>query len=335
MLLRKCRKRRKRRNRRLRLEFLLLIIPVLSVAFPMDSMESGNSFYDRKEEGWFWYRERLEQEKEEPKKIKSPAPGARMEGGNTPIFSTAWLKQNLPKYREIAIDNPTPENVAAYFALQRLAMDKAQKFARTFQMLPVLYPQLDENIRRPIATFASHAADRIANSGRDRVLRDLAQRVGIFFFFRSDCPYCHAQAPVIAILEKKYGFKIIPISIDGLPMPGGVYPNYRIDQGQAQKLGVTITPTMFLVNPEDEIEKIRLLSQGAVSLSDLETRIISVAHDAGWLDDEDYKKTLNFNPIYLQHEISGDFVGTPSPEEVLRILGVTHSPTKMDDEIEY
>jgi len=325
----------KKRNRWLRLELLLLIIPVLSVAFPMDSVKEKEGFYDRKEEGWFWYRERLEQETEKPKKIKVPAPAKRMKGMDSPIFSTAWLKQNLPKYREIAIDNPTPENVAAYFALQRLAMDKAQKFARTFQMLPVLYPQLDENIRRPIATFASHTADRIANSEKDKVLRDLAQRVGIFFFFKSDCPYCHAQAPVVAVLEKKYGFKIIPISIDGLPMPGGVYPNYRIDQGQAQRLGVTITPTMFLVNPEDEIEKIRLLSQGAVSLSDLETRIISVAHDAGWLEDEDYKKTLNFNPIYLQQEISGNLSGTPSPGEILQILGVTHSPTKMDAEIEY
>lgn len=306
----------KKKRKRLPPEILLLL-PALAFAAPM---ESDNGFYERKAEGWFWYREIPEPE---PVEQEAPPPQETApSGGQGPApFSVAWLKKNLPKYREKAIDEPSPENVAAYFALQRLAMDKAEKFAQTFRLLPVLYPSLDENIRRPVATYASQVADREANAERAKLLGELAGRLGIFFFFKSDCPYCHAQAPVLAILERRYGFKILPISIDGRPMPGNLYQDFRVDQGQARQLGVTMTPALFLVNPDDAKQRVRLLSQGAMSLSDLESRIVNVAYDAGWIDAESYEKTLPSRPVYLDSPPQAP-EGRLPPEEILRLLGI-------------
>jgi conjugal transfer pilus assembly protein TraF len=257
-------------------------------------------FYRGKEEGWFWYKDKAVVEEKKPdSNFPQPLPFSHIEPSKA-VFSTAWLRENLPKVRDMAIDNPTPENVAAYFALQRVAMDKAERFSRTARMLPMLYPELDENIRRPIASFAAQAVDRQAAQEKQRALSEIAKKAGIFFFFKSDCPYCQAQSPVLKMLEEKHGFKVVAISVDGAGMPGDLYQDFKIDQGQAEMLGVVQTPAMFLVRPEEEpSRRIRLLGQGALSLSELEDRILDVAVEAGWIDQKTYKKTLPVAPLYL------------------------------------
>lgn len=290
----------------------------------------ASSFYENGQEGWFWYRELhdLSTERRIPIPKRSEGPSA---AGPSP-FSTAWLKKQLPKFRERAIDDPSPENVAAFFALQRLAFDKAERFAKTASLLPVLYPKLDENLRRPQASFAAGISDRMAEKARDEALSRIAQVAGVFFFFRSDCPHCHAQAELLKVLEHRYGFSIFPISVDGLPLAG--YPDYRIDQGQAEALGVAITPALFLVNPEARAERIQLIAQGALALPDLKQRIVDVAFKAGWIDRKTYEATLPVRPLYLLPESSPRELS--DPKEVLNVLGIeagSHSESEIPDRL--
>ena len=65
----------------------------------------------------------------------------------------------MEHYRDKAIDNPSPENVAAYYYLQRVMMDKAQRFTDMARRVVMSDPLLDENQRRPIATFAANEAN--------------------------------------------------------------------------------------------------------------------------------------------------------------------------------
>ena len=65
----------------------------------------------------------------------------------------------MEHYRDKAIDNPSPENVAAYYYLQRVMMDKAQRFTDMARRVVMSDPLLDENPRRPIATFAANEAN--------------------------------------------------------------------------------------------------------------------------------------------------------------------------------
>lgn len=307
------------RWRKLSPKLFFLLIPAL----PLWALASEEvRFYKRAKEGWFWYQERPIPEKKQ-EFPSPPLPAVGSESGPAP-FSAAWLKKNLPRFREMAIDDPRPENVAAYFALQRLAIDKAERFARTAELLPVLYPVLDENLRRPLATFAANISDRQAGEAMEEALVRVGQMAGIFFFFKSDCPHCHAQADVLKTLEK-YGFHIFPISVDGLPMTTGAYSDFRIDQGQAEALGVTVTPALFLVNPEARGERIRLIGQGAMSLAEIKQRIIDVAFHAGWIDRESYERTLPSKPIYLEPIPGKDL----TPEGVLEALGVRPVPKEI------
>lgn len=192
-----------------------------------------------------------------------------------------WLKEKLPEYHNRAIDDPTPENVSAYLYLQRVALDKAETFEQVAKRTVSLDPLLDENVRRPIASFASRQVDAQASLAARQTLGELAKDTGLFFFFRSDCPYCEMQAPIIDSLSQRHGFRILPVSLDNRPLPSGLFPDFRNDQGQAEQLGVIATPAMFLVRAPNHFAG---LGQGALDQAELERRILSAAAEAGWID---------------------------------------------------
>ncbi|NJD06886.1 MAG: conjugal transfer protein TraF, partial [Methylococcaceae bacterium] len=214
-----------------------------------------------------------------------PAPAVKPE---PPALSAEWFRKNLETYQDKAIDNPSPENVAAYYYLQRVMMDKASRFTDVARQVVQSDPLLDANTRRPLATFAVHEADQRSVSATEQALTTIAQHAGILFFFRSDCRYCHIQAPLLALLEERFGFKIYPVSLDGQPMPGPLYRNFHTDQGQARSLGIQATPALFLMQPPDDL---RPLSQGVLSFDDLTGRIILAGKESGIIDEGLYEST--------------------------------------------
>ena len=119
-------------------------------------------------------------------------------------------------------------------------------------------------------------------------MQRVAETAGVLFFFRSDCPYCEAQAPLLKLLEARYGFSILPVSVDGPPLPSAVFPDFRQDRGQAQALGVVSTPALFLARPPDGMVP---LSQGLLSLAQLQERVVVAALEAGWISEGEFALT--------------------------------------------
>jgi conjugal transfer pilus assembly protein TraF len=273
---------------------LLSTFLCLSLALPLRPEAGG--FYFREREGWFWYeREPESQAAPLPKPTPTPEPtesatpalsDAALEGP-TPL-SAQWLREHIGEYRDAAIDDPTPENVALYLYLQRVALDKSSRFAAATQRAVQLDPFLDEITQRPTATFAANLVNRQTGDQRDTVLKRIAEQAGVLFFFRSDCAYCGAQAPLLKLLEARYGFSVLPVSLDGAPLPGGEFPVFRQDRGQAKALGVVSTPALFLVRPPDAVVP---LSQGLLSLAQLQERVVLAAAEAGWISEDEYTRT--------------------------------------------
>lgn len=121
----------------------------------------------------------------------------------------------------------------------------------------------------------------------DAQLQALSGKVGIWFFYLSTCPYCARQEPILARISRDYNIAITPISLDGGATPDGIFPDYQYDRGQAAQLGVTVTPTLYLVHPSTR--QAAKLAEGFRPWGDLLRRIAAVAQAVGWLDD----KTLN------------------------------------------
>jgi conjugal transfer pilus assembly protein TraF len=252
-------------------------------------------FFLDKERGWFWRESKLEPKKRaivEPEARRPmPSTSTTPSESSTPELvplSATWFRKHLERYRDQAIDDPSPENVAAYYYLQRVMLDKAHRFTDAARQVVMADPMLDENQRRPIATFAANETNRLAGVASEQALWTVAHKAGLLFFFRSDCPYCHLQAPLLALLEQRFGFQVYAVSLDGRPMPGDLYADFHIDRGQARLLGVVSTPALFLMKPPDEIAP---LSQGALSLDELTGRILLAAHESGWIDDAVFEAT--------------------------------------------
>jgi conjugal transfer pilus assembly protein TraF len=276
------------------------LLPLLALLQPSGAA-AQLPFYARGAEGWFWYAEEPpaaeapEQAPEPPRDVTAPPPAAAepesphsaAPAGPTPL-SAAWLRANLERYRDVAIDDPSPRNVALYLYLQRLALDKAERFAEATQRVVWSDPLLDETTRRPLATFAANLVNREAAANREAALTETAKVAGLWFLFRSDCPYCEAQAPLLEVLTARYGFDVQAVSLDGKPLPGGFFPDFRTDRGQARTLGVVSTPALFLARPPNGIVP---LAQGVLSLAELQRRIVHAATEAGWIAPEWRERT--------------------------------------------
>ena len=192
-----------------------------------------------------------------------------------------------------AIDNPTPANVAAYMYLQRVMLDKSQRFAEQVKHVVQMDPYLDQGTRRPIATYGGTEFSKEARAAQGRLLAQIAQQAGIFFFFQGGCGHCEIQAPILKSMQERYSFTVFPISIDGQPLKNNMFPQFALDRGQARFLKVIQTPALFLGKPNTR--DIIPLGQSALSMDQLEERIIAAARDAGWITPEEYNSTLGFN----------------------------------------
>ena len=271
-----------------------------------------NSFLNRKAEGWFWYIDPKKVEEPEPEEVipppvqpaptPTPAPVSVAPAKKFPEpFSAKWVRETLEDYKDKAWTNPTEENVKAYFLLQRFAVDRSNKFADVAQRVTVGNKLLDENFRRPLATFGSQLTDKETIDRRYEMLRKVAEKAGIFFFFKSDCQYCEAEAPIVSFMEQDFGFKVIAISIDGGELQSAKFKDTRVNAGHAEQLSVTATPALFLVDEEGHFDAI---GQGALAWDDLQRRVLLVAQRAGWITEAEYKHTTPIANPELQTDLS-------------------------------
>lgn len=258
-----------------------------------------SSYYQRSSEGWYWYKDPLREEKTEAHKqlLKSASNVATSTLAGIPepvLFSAKWVRDMLPRYMDLAWSNPTPENVRAYFMLQRFAVDRSQKFADVAQQVVIGNPYLDETNRRPVSSFGIPAVDRQAGDQTDRLLKKITTQAGIFFFFKGGCQYCELQAPIIKVLEN-FGFDVLAVSIDGGQLASAQFSNTKLDAGHAERLGVTATPALFLVSEQGGFSP---LGQGLLSLDELKKRILVVAAREKWITEEDFSET---RPLMVQN----------------------------------
>lgn len=266
---------------------MLALSVMTAVAQDTGSEKSAKPFYQEKEEGWFWKKAPPEPPVVVPPKpakvapaekaAKTPPPVEKKDESKTP-FSVAWLRKNMQVLMDKAIDEPTPENIAAYMYAQRVAMDKSQVFAEAAQRVVMADPLLDENNRASMATFGRMATMQAESAARDSILKRLKEVSGLWFFYDSECSYCVEMAETMVNFQALYGFESKFISMDGRPIKG--VKEWVRDQGQAKKLELTITPSLVMVVPPNNYY---VISQGIMALSDIADRIIIAAENQNML----------------------------------------------------
>lgn len=291
---------------RLMKTFIIASIAVIALSGPVAAQTNSLSKGREPAQGWHFYDDPEplpEKEEETPVPVSPSAPDTTEEQSkNSVVISTpgpapmsaAWLKANMPKLLNNALDNPTPENLEAYFGAQRVMMDKAERFTLEAEKVVTGNPMLDESIRRPLSTFGVHAIDQQAGSTKKEVLASIAEQAGIWYFFASYCPYCKAQSPVLKLFAETFGFSILPVSTDGGPDPAATFDDYNMNVDQAQKLNISTTPTILLYVPGKGTE---VISIGLTSRVELEDRTILAAQKIGLISDYTAGSTKPVTPL--------------------------------------
>lgn len=152
----------------------------------------------------------------------------------------------LKRREDIAVMAPTVEHLQDYLTMWQWTQQKGATFADIWRRVVWQSPELDYAQRRP----ANNAALKVHASARDgdeaQQLRLLARDHGLIFFFKSDCPYCHAMAPTVKLLAAKYGIEVYPVSLDAKGLPD--FPAPRDGRVQAAQWGVSRVPALFIAS---------------------------------------------------------------------------------------
>lgn len=265
------------------------ITVMLAVLLLSSFSAHADSTYDKPDHGWFWYET---DPAPKPEKKPEPQPEQPVTAAQPPDkkqpMSVAWLRKMLPILEERAIDNPTRDNLEAYFYAKRVMLDKAQRFTEEGEKVIASDPMLDENNRVPTASFAKAEFLNKEYQSKKTALHYLAKNVGgLFVFFESTCNFCTVQINTIMKLQKEYGFYVKYISVDGRGLPG--MKDWVKDNGHAKMLDLKVYPTTVLVVPPNNY---LVVSQGMMAKDQLEDRILTAA-DSNHLLPEGMDKDLN------------------------------------------
>jgi len=312
---------------------LALALITVSSAGALFPQAASAGYYGRGAEGWFWYDDPTpvkeeEPKKEEPKKeepkvivMKAPPPAeaAPAEAAELPPLSAAWFRENLQVYMDKAIDDPSPENVEAYFLLQRVMMDKAQEFSDVSRSVVMGDPILDESNRRSLDPSTSRLQENLSAKRREEALTRIMDKAGVAFFFSEQCDLCDNQGTYLKLLADRTGIEIMPITLDGKPLKSGAFADTMImDEGQAAALGIEEGPALYLLAPPD---KWIALAHSVVTQEDAVTRILMGAVEAGILSEDELNRTkpVNITPS-LAKALPEDGNLPDDPQELIRFL---------------
>lgn len=242
--------------------FLLITFYFVPFAYSLQ----GNKWWQKSDEGWFFYKDPPKAVKDKPKdKAVEDKPRDRKIETQKPKdepLATEVLKRQTERFLSEAMVEPTEANVKRYMEHQKRMMQLADRFALIWQRVLMKYPEL----------YAQVSTEGV-NEEIKQAIFELREKAGLFFIYSSSCPHCLRMAEVIKDFREKYGFMVIPVTIDGGILPE--FPDTQFDNGISMMLGIQTVPAVFLAYPyEDRFEPI---NTGFISLPDLERRLYHYA----------------------------------------------------------
>lgn len=200
--------------------------------------------------GWHFYDDPAIHEPQ--KEVVTPAPVAlpKPTGPQPPpeVKALRELQVQLEQLKAVAVMHPTISNVRRYMELESKVLRNASLFADLSQKVAWANPDLDPTTQgRPVNAQALEVFEQVQMQERSSALANIGSDHILMFFFRGDCPYCHAYGPVLRAFSTKYRIQVLPVSLDGGAVPG--FTNARTDNGTAATLNVKQVPALFLAQP--------------------------------------------------------------------------------------
>jgi conjugal transfer pilus assembly protein TraF len=257
--------------------------------------DKEESMADKK--GWHFYKEI---DDPELKKTKKPTNAVKTE---LKAGTTQWYKENIDRLKNIAIENPSEENILNFVLMQKLMMDKATKFSEEFSNIYKKYPQLSSNTPR---TQAMVSYDKSASRQvQEQTWHSLKDKMAFYFFFSSSCDFCRKmESGTVSILDKE-GFSVVGISLDGKGLKGTRFEKefLKATEQQIQSLSIERSPTVYAIS---NTKKLAIVSIGMEQYEAFKKRSLYVAKELGLLSKDEYLATKTTHKSNSEFEAGVD-----------------------------
>lgn len=228
----------------------------------------AHNYYTQHAVGWHWYHNSV---KRKSKKSLLLSPEKR--DASQQIKS---IKKTMKRALDNAILNPTSKNVMNYIVLQNQLSRRAYLFSAIWQQALMSHPELNFSLEHPTNNVALQIYHGKQNRDINKAILEFSKHYGLVYFYKSQCRYCQRFSPIIKAFAQDNGIKIIPVTLDGIKLPE--FPDSRIDNGQAVKFNVTMTPSLYAVDPYTE--KAFPVSYGLVTTDELKEGILRIIKQA-------------------------------------------------------
>jgi conjugal transfer pilus assembly protein TraF len=237
----------------------------------------GGDIWREQDRGFNWYppdrQLKAKPKKNEAKPAEAESIAQPRKKSIREMTTFAEVDKEMKRLRELAVFQPTQQNVLTYLRAQEYVLSKSSLFADTARRVVWQNPDVDYNNRNPVANYSQMSKKERMESTRSSVLADVAKTHGIVFFLRSDCPYCHDMAPVLRAMQNQYGIEIMAVTMDGGGLPA--FPNPKRDNGISKFVsngeGITTVPALYLV--ANDAKTVTALGTGALAMDEIIERI--------------------------------------------------------------
>lgn len=258
---------------------LACIMLMCSAIAPVHAQSSSwweEDIWANPERGFNWYPpDEVPEPKKETKEKSAPAAKTKTAKPKNirEMESVDAIHAEWKRLRDQAILQPNEKNIYAYLDANQWVQDRAQYFQDMWRRVTWKNPDVDYNNRNPNANFAQAAMKDLKSDKANNIMGEMAKTHGIVFFFKSDCDFCHIQAPILKMMQARYGMEVLAISMDR----GGIkeFPQAKPDNGismfVSQGRGIEVFPSVYLVSKNKK--EVVPLGSGVLAMDEIVERI--------------------------------------------------------------
>jgi conjugal transfer pilus assembly protein TraF len=248
------------------------------------------SYYESRQQGWFWYQDPAEQRdpvEQLPPEAAAPSSLDAYEPEELWTLHPDEFRAVLDTVFKGALQQPTEENVLAYKRLETVARLRAARFASVASLVSLKHPEVSTLRDAPSVNPGMRARRQVEGAEIDGTLSGAREDFALLYFTSPGCPFCTEQDGILRYFTAKHGWEIKPIDVEREPRAASFFQ-------------VSTTPTLVLIQRSSDAAL--PVGVGVVGLSTLERNVFrgvrlltgTVTEEDLWLFD--YQRGGGFDP---------------------------------------
>lgn len=196
------------------------------------------------DKGWHFYNEGQSQQEEPPKTLEE-------------------FKEKTKKALEEAIWDPSPTKVLCYLRLQKIYMDKGQKFSDVWIKTMRQHPDLDNTVKHPTAHYGV-SQNKLRETKENKRLLDKSKSKYYLLLFVSDNHHSKIFKDAVLDMAKQQSYQVQVIDVSER--------EEVLKQWQVKSV-----PALLLMNVETE--HFTILSYSVIAADEIEKRIVQAIEE--------------------------------------------------------